>query len=43
VLDREILDEIDRLVPPGSNVNPFDPSSDPASLQPARRRRARRP
>jgi len=40
VLDRGMLDEIDRLVPPGSNVNPFDPSSDPASLQPARRRRS---
>jgi len=39
-LDREILDEIDRLVPPGTNVNPFDPSSDPASLQRSRRRRS---
>jgi aryl-alcohol dehydrogenase (NADP+) len=40
-LDAELLDEIDRLVPPGTNVNPFDPSSDPAALQPARRRRPR--
>jgi len=39
VLERELLDEIDRLVPPGTNVNPFDPSSDPASLQRSRRRR----
>src|SRR5262245_27114985 len=38
-LDAQLLDEIDRLVPPGTNVNPFDPSSDPAALQPARRRR----
>jgi len=41
VLEPAILDEIDRLVPPGTNTNPFDPSSDPASLQPAARRRPR--
>lgn len=41
-LDAGLLDEIDRLVPPGTNVNPFDPSSDPAALQRSRRRRARR-
>jgi aryl-alcohol dehydrogenase-like predicted oxidoreductase len=43
VLDAGLLDEIDRLVPPGTNVNPFDPSSDPAALQRGRRRRARKP
>ena len=42
VLDAELLDEIDRIVPPGTNVNPFDPTSDPAALQPARRRRGLR-
>jgi aryl-alcohol dehydrogenase-like predicted oxidoreductase len=40
-LDADLLDEIDRLVPPGTNVNPHDPSSDPPALQPARRRRPR--
>ncbi|HZO08821.1 MAG TPA: aldo/keto reductase [Myxococcota bacterium] len=41
VLEPAILDEIDRIAPPGINVNPFDPSSDPAALQPAARRRPR--
>jgi aryl-alcohol dehydrogenase (NADP+) len=41
-LDAPLLDEIDRIVPPGTNVYPFDPSSDPASLRPAARRRGRR-
>ncbi len=35
------LDAIDRIVTPGSKVSPLDPSSDPLSLQPARRRRSR--
>jgi aryl-alcohol dehydrogenase (NADP+) len=42
VLGTDLLDEIDRLVPPGTNANPFDPSSDPSGLKPARRRRAER-
>lgn len=41
-LDAELLDEIDRIVPPGTNIYPFDPSSDPASLRPGARRRSRR-
>jgi aryl-alcohol dehydrogenase-like predicted oxidoreductase len=34
----DVLDAIDAIVPPGTKVSPVDPSSDPASLQPARRR-----
>jgi aryl-alcohol dehydrogenase-like predicted oxidoreductase len=37
----DVLDAIDLVVPPGTKVSPLDPSSDPASLRPARRRRAR--
>ena len=40
-LSTDVLDAIDEIVPPGSKVSAVDPSSDPASLQPARRRRAR--
>ncbi|MCU1484073.1 MAG: aldo/keto reductase [Actinomycetia bacterium] len=35
----EILDAIDELVPPGTDVNPFDPSSAPRELEPTYRRR----
>ena len=38
-LPREVLDTIDQIVPPGTKVSQIDPSSDPASLQPASRRR----
>jgi aryl-alcohol dehydrogenase (NADP+) len=41
-LDDDLLDAIDALVPPGTRVAPLDPSSDPASLRPRNRRRARR-
>jgi aryl-alcohol dehydrogenase-like predicted oxidoreductase len=40
-LDVDVLDAIDALVPPGVRVSPVDPSSDPASLRPGRRRRER--
>jgi aryl-alcohol dehydrogenase-like predicted oxidoreductase len=40
-LTTDVLDAIDDIVPPGTKVNPHDPSSDPASLRPERRRRAR--
>jgi aryl-alcohol dehydrogenase-like predicted oxidoreductase len=40
-LEPDLLDAIDALVPPGTRVAPVDPSSDPASLRPQRRRRVR--
>jgi aryl-alcohol dehydrogenase-like predicted oxidoreductase len=41
-LDSALLDRIDALVPPGTNVNPIDMTSRPAGLRkPARRRVAR--
>lgn len=41
VLDGDVLDAIDELLPPGTNINPSDPSSEPASMAAERRRRAR--
>jgi aryl-alcohol dehydrogenase-like predicted oxidoreductase len=42
-LDREVLDKIDAIVPPGSNVNPADAGWQPVALQnPAARRRSAR-
>ncbi|HEV8297295.1 MAG TPA: aldo/keto reductase [Acidimicrobiales bacterium] len=40
-LTTDVLDAIDEIVPPGSKVSPLDPSSDPASLAAANRRRPR--
>jgi aryl-alcohol dehydrogenase-like predicted oxidoreductase len=39
VLDPELLDRIDEIVPPGTNVNPGDDGWDNPALQPAARRR----
>lgn len=39
VLDTEVLDRVDALVPPGTNVNPADAGHVPASLLPTARRR----
>jgi aryl-alcohol dehydrogenase (NADP+) len=40
-LSSEVMDAIDKLVPPGTNVNPMDPTTRPAGLlKPARRRGA---
>jgi aryl-alcohol dehydrogenase-like predicted oxidoreductase len=41
-VDDDILDEIDRLVPPGTNVNPADAGWVPPALADARRRRRAR-
>ncbi len=41
VLDADVLDAIDELLPPGTNINPSDPSSEPAAMAAERRRRAR--
>jgi aryl-alcohol dehydrogenase-like predicted oxidoreductase len=41
VLDEDLLDRIDALVPPGTNVNPADAGHVPPALAPAARRRAR--
>jgi hypothetical protein len=38
-LRTDVLDAIDAIVPPGSKVSPIDPSSDPSSLRPEKRRR----
>jgi aryl-alcohol dehydrogenase-like predicted oxidoreductase len=38
-LDGGLLDRIDKLVPPGTNVNPFDVTSRPAGLRKPGRRR----
>jgi aryl-alcohol dehydrogenase-like predicted oxidoreductase len=40
-LPTDVLDAIDEIVPPGSKVSPLDPSSDPAGLRAAHRRRPR--
>lgn len=40
-LSTEVLDAVDALLPPGSDVNPIDPSSAPAELAPRYRRRPR--
>ena len=42
-LDDAILDRIDELVPPGSNVSTADTGWDPVSLRRSQRRRPRRP
>jgi aryl-alcohol dehydrogenase (NADP+) len=42
-LSDEVLDRIDELVPPGSNVNVADTGWEPASLRRSQRRRPRRP
>ena len=42
-LSDEVLDKIDELVPPGSNVNVADTGWEPASLRRSQRRRPRRP
>lgn len=41
-LDPAVLDRIDELVPPGTNVNPADAGYSPPALEPAARRRAAR-
>jgi aryl-alcohol dehydrogenase-like predicted oxidoreductase len=38
-LDRSVLDRIDELVPPGTNVNGIDLTSRPAAMRKSRRRR----
>ena len=42
-LSDEVLDRIDELVPPGTNVNRADTGWEPASLRRSQRRRPRRP
>ena len=42
-LSGDVLDRIDEIVPPGSNVNVADTGWDPASLRRSQRRRPRRP
>ena len=42
-LSDEVLDKIDELVPPGSNMNIADTGLEPASLRRSQRRRPRRP
>ena len=42
VLDEDALDAIDALLPPGTNINPTDPSSEPAGMSRESRRRASR-
>jgi aryl-alcohol dehydrogenase-like predicted oxidoreductase len=42
-LSDDVLDKIDELVPPGSNVNVADTGWQPASLRRSQRRRPRRP
>ena len=42
-LSDEVLDRIDELVPPGSNVNTADTGWEPHSLRRSQRRRPRRP
>jgi aryl-alcohol dehydrogenase-like predicted oxidoreductase len=39
VLDEALLDRIDEIVPPGTNINPADAGWDNPALQPAARRR----
>jgi aryl-alcohol dehydrogenase-like predicted oxidoreductase len=39
-LPPEVIDRIDALVPPGTNINPFDITSRPAGLTKAHRRRS---
>ncbi len=39
VLEDEVLDRIDELVPPGTNINPADAGHEPAGLDAAARRR----
>ena len=40
VLDADLLDRIDEIVPPGTNVNPVDAGWLSPALQPAARRRS---
>ena len=42
VLDEDALDAIDALLPPGTNINPTDPSSEPSGMAKDKRRRASR-
>jgi aryl-alcohol dehydrogenase-like predicted oxidoreductase len=42
-LSDEVLDRIDELVPPGTNLNRADTGWEPASLRRSQRRRPRRP
>jgi aryl-alcohol dehydrogenase (NADP+) len=42
-LSDDVLDRIDQIVPPGSNVNVADSGWDPAALRRSQRRRPRRP
>lgn len=42
VLDEDTLNAIDQLLPSGGNINPSDPSSEPAGMAQDRRRRAQR-
>jgi aryl-alcohol dehydrogenase-like predicted oxidoreductase len=39
VLDEDVLDRIDEIVPPGTTINPVDNSFDNPALDPAARRR----
>jgi len=38
-LDKQVMDRIDKLVPPGTNVNPMNPTARPLGLQKPQRRR----
>jgi hypothetical protein len=40
-LDNDLLDALDALLPPGTDINQHDPSSDPAELAATYRRGAR--
>lgn len=42
ILDEDALDAIDALLPPGTNINPTDPSSEPSGMAKDKRRRASR-
>ncbi len=42
-LSDDVLDRIDAIVPPGTNVNVADTGWEPASLRRSQRRRPRRP
>jgi hypothetical protein len=42
-LTNDVLDRIDQLVPPGTNVNAADAGYEPPSLAPRARRRSRQP
>ena len=39
-LDKQVMDRIDKLVPPGTNVNPMNPTARPLGLRKPNRRRS---